>query len=264
MNDSILIRLLARTDAVWFPLRSWDRRPFPTVLYEHRRDFASGLPWSSGGASATERKRIERDLAALAEAGLVSISRQGERAAFVKLTDAADWYTRALCDLAGITETLALMAKLAALAARGYCAVSSGKASSLTVPEWALTPQREKLLNRPLTPKDRDALFTIEETFAPAVCRGWVRSVCTVRGACWYTLTDSGIEALCNPPTMPKDLPVPSEEKFRAYDHALTIAQRELRDAEPVNVREIGLMPCRDSQLARDVKAVRTGETLPT
>ena len=100
---SILVQVLADTDAVWIPSRTWNR-PRPTNVYFARRAFAKGgVPWESGGATEADRKAMQRALEALAKSGAVKVRRPHRvKTLAVKLADTAEAEARKLVGLPGM------------------------------------------------------------------------------------------------------------------------------------------------------------------
>jgi hypothetical protein len=100
--DTLMVRILALTDAVWLPMRSRDFVRFETnaVLAELRRDYTvRGLLFKSGEASSRARLEHQHHLEDLAGRGL--LQRFGrQKYTRVRLTDAGEQRARALCGLA--------------------------------------------------------------------------------------------------------------------------------------------------------------------
>jgi hypothetical protein len=102
---TVLIRILAETDALFRPLRD-PRSPNWRTVCGMRVCYASaGLPWHVGGADA-ERKAGQRELDELRAARLAVTTATADRTSHVKLTARGDAVARRLADLPGLPEAV--------------------------------------------------------------------------------------------------------------------------------------------------------------
>ena len=104
-SDELLILLLAKTHAVWTPLRDWSGN-LPRNLYFARRRFRLfGVKWASGGASNADQQAAHRALEQAAAAGLVATTKpHATKTLFAKLTDAGESRALALVGMPSIPD----------------------------------------------------------------------------------------------------------------------------------------------------------------
>jgi hypothetical protein len=227
-RDSVLVQILAATDAVWKPMRQADwATPTPTVLYEYRKRFSSaGVPWHSGDPTEAGRKASQRTLEDLASAGLVTLHGRERRTA-VRLTERGDVLARALAGLGNVDA--------------GHCSLCEvlrlhdQMASEL----WLA-----RLDNYADTDDCRRELWIVQRLMAPALWRGWVESGSDCHGRVWYWATDQGRQVAMLPaPTLPADLPPMDEDAAEVYDSEVVAYRERLRHAKPDHSNELGFIP---------------------
>jgi hypothetical protein len=227
-NSATLIEILAMTDGIFKPMRQADwTPPVPAVIYEHRTRFESdGVPWASGDSSVAGRKRTQRQLEGLAEAGLVTICKQKRRSG-VKLTDRGDIIARAL---AGIPN------------------IDAGHSSLCEILKYQDGKVCELLLAGLKRYDETDAttheVWIVQRMMLPALWRGWVESNSDVYGHVQYRTTDLGRAiAKRKEPTLPPDLPAKDNEVNEIYTESTLSYRDQLRAATPEQTREIGYIP---------------------
>jgi hypothetical protein len=178
-TDALLVRILARTDATFLPIRDHKRpRPGNTALaridYRHSR----GIAWVAGG-SAVDRSKSSRTLADAVAAGLVTVSGSRVRVSHVALTENAERRARALVGLPTLADAIVCARHIAEH-------VSTGK--------WLIEPV---LAGTNWGTADADERFMdIEDKLLPALIRGWVESGSDCYGRAAYRLTSDGAVSL--------------------------------------------------------------------
>ena len=240
LNDSILVTILAATDAVFLPDRDPLLRPRHAVIYERRRDFAhSGVPWTSEmvlpGMDDAGRKRVQRALEELALDGqVVTFQPKGAKTLGVRLSDVGEERARALAGLPATGAALALLGQLSDLERTDAAGAFQGH---VWLPETALAGVRWGDNER------RHALVELEEKLLPGLVRGWIESNCTVHGHCWYRLTDAGRKRIGKTAAASTCPPAKSEEARRDYYQRVRMEFQALAAAKPECEREIGDVP---------------------
>lgn len=234
MND-LLIEILAATDALWTPFRSF-QYPLPTVYYEGRKAFEAGGVTLPAGDGATARKRHQLALEAAAGKGLVRVSRRRGRHPAVKLSDRGEARARALCALPDFGEAFEAMQALAdapAALERGTLWASELALAGISAAD---TQDKDK----------RQALVRLEEKLLPALARRLVEAGSTSVGWVYYSLTASGRAALeadtIAPEIEPADVE-PDADGARQYYEAFAQALEDIRGREPNVPGELGYMP---------------------
>lgn len=233
---SILVQVLADTDAVWIPSRTWNR-PRPTNVYFARRAFAKGgVPWESGGATEADRKAMQRTLEALAKSGAVKVRRPHRvKTLAVKLADTAEAEARKLVGLPGMYSAWLSACEVARHSKR------PGEAALMTdvwVSERKLIGEREPDEYR------REAVL-VEEMMLPALVRNYVGSCSDRDGRVSYALTLAGwawLDAGDEPPA--DDLDGEPDRDARAfYYERVRAALDRLDTTDPPDPKEIGGIP---------------------
>ena len=238
MDDraSILVQVLADTDAVWIPSRTWTR-PRPTNVYFARRAFAKGgVPWESGGATEADRKATQRALEALAKSGAVKVRRPHRvKTLAVKLADTAEAEARKLVGLPGMYSGWLSAAEVARHSKR------PGEAALMT-DVWV--SERKLIGERPPDEYRREAVL-VEEMMLPALVRNYVGSCSDRDGRVYYALTPAGwawLDAGDEPPADDLDSePDPDARAF--YYERVRAALDRLDTADPPDPKEIGGIP---------------------
>ena len=234
-----LVKILALTDAVWFPLRRWDNPKAPANLYFARLDFRRfGVVWASDEASEAGRKAAQRMLEAMTQDGLVVTSRPRRvKTLAVRLTDAGETMARDLCGLPTILDAAPweALAKIAAQSKRPPTLLEE-----LWIPENKLVeaPHDEKRWTQEALDNFRDLEFDL----LPALSREWVESNSSVYNA-FYSLTGAGWERL------DQGAPEPRQQRGRgdvaAGELYAQVSRRALEawgTKEPDNPNELGMI----------------------
>lgn len=239
-QDGLLVEILATQDAVWAPLRAadWGSPHGPANLHQARRLYASeGVPWSSGRVDEAGRKESQRDMEAMASAGLIRLFGRGNRRSIgVALTERGELRARNLAGLPGAVETHAAMEALVAFTAPYR--------ESVWINETILLFGRQGDYDRLKTlGVPGRVLCAQERTFVPALARGWAMARSDCEGRVFYAVTEAGVERnLQGPPEAPA-LPGTDPDATRIYSDAYETRRRELGTRTPAIPYEIGEMP---------------------
>ncbi len=226
MNDQthILAAILALTDAVFLPCRSWTK-PLPQNVYQARREYErGGCPWRPSACGDAQRKNMERTLSSMADRGAVLVHRRsGLRWPLVKLSDQADWTTRSLCSLPGKEGAFLVGNEL----------LRQSDATTVWIPERALMGA---------TP-DKYEILAVENMALGLLVRGYAISGSDILGNVFYALTDAGITYLkdCKKPKPDGDKS--DSTAVGVYDNAIKDALHHLATEKILDSRELGLLP---------------------
>lgn len=235
-QETILISLLAATDAIWLPSREChgdQLNPAVTNAWELRKQFReSGVSWSSGERTEAGRKQAQRDLEELAHTGLVKLSKPNDsRTLFVKLTDAAYDRLRRQSGLPGF-EIGFLMLRLIAL----YSIRPATVCQHVYVPETKLNK------GRGWGDGFQNELFAVHQRSLPALVAGWLDSRSDCQRHVYFSITSAGWSLL-------DDVPRPDfateaikrDSRFElAYYHSLHIERARLFTRTPDCDGELG------------------------
>lgn len=227
-NTTTLIDVLARTDAIFRPMRKADWvPPAPSNLWEARRRFSSaGVLWRVGGGGAN-RLAGERELVGLQEMSLLVLCGKAKRSG-VRLSETAEIGVRALCGLPLDAHAALCRVVLLTEEREGLC-------SELWIAE---------LDEYADTDDCRNALWETMLLVLPALVRGWVASNSDVQGAVYYYPTPAGLAAAQLPaPALPTNSPKWSEPIGRFYHDQTIAARQRLRTSKPSSPSEIGECP---------------------
>ncbi|MFB3892047.1 MAG: hypothetical protein ACE15C_08490 [Phycisphaerae bacterium] len=237
-KTELLLTILGRTDATFWPCRSHVPR-VRAVVYERRRDFmARGLAWASGATTAAERMRASRQLRRLGRRLTITGGRAG-RAMAVKLADKTYDDLRRLCGVATMADSLPLLDELLRRADGPDTGTCLGRRwtseQELTGVKWG---------------GDTAAYAHLSTAALPLLARGFVESNASCQGHVWYALTPAGrdlaqarvADGLARPYT--PIAPTPADaEAVGAYDAASADELAALAKAAPESKQELGLVP---------------------
>lgn len=219
-EDRMLLEILAFGDAIWLPFRQPDyASPRATLnLSVARGDFArSGIRWHSTGRTDAERKRSQRRFSRLAAAGLVSrITSRG-----VRLSDFGEARARALAGLPTILDAFIATVAVEHWAADGW------------VCETVLIFNRRNASYSDLKQDENWLLAHNDESFLPALSRGYVVSNSDCEGRVFFQVTEAGFNWIAaGDPELP-DLPAIDPEALKFYAITCEARRKAIRNAEP-------------------------------
>lgn len=231
-QDKILVQILATTDAVWRPLRAADwAPPAPANLYFARRRYAEGgVAFGTGSGGEADRKVAQRIVLNLAATGLFTLHGDRRRAS-VKLSEATETNSRALCGLPSIVEAHRTLRRVIELE------VGWSWPGPLCSELWlaGLDNYADGV---------ESELWDVQAKLASALCRGWVEGHSDLHGRVWYWATDQGREAAkLSPLNLPANLPEYSDAANELYYKETIAARSRLRCQKPEQPNEIGFVP---------------------
>jgi len=215
-TTELLIALLARTDALWAPLRlNSHSRGVAAAVEERRVAFRrAGLPIAGGGSDAA-RKSYSRELAAARAAGYVET--RGRTRLSARLTPAADDVLRTLTGGYRIDQVRPLLELVQLLA-------DAGQHNAGAVPET-------NLIGKEYSRVTSAEIGRLEQKAAPLLARNLLRSHSDGEGRIGYSIIADGRRVLAARwPQPPENLPAYSPEAGDLYDELLAVALAE-RDA---------------------------------
>ena len=244
LKTSILVQILADTDALFLPNRSWNFTKPTNLFFGRRRYGKEGVVWASGRKTAAERKAAQRALEALAKEGLVTIFRANNtKTTGVKLTDEGEARARELCGLPSLANSW--------WACDALTMHSKPPGEAKTYDDVWVSEEKLSRVPHPGEGKDQTAFLReinlIEDEFLPALSRGWVVATSTVHRNVFYALTQTGWDILKG--DWPEDRPEVevNREIRRAYLDRIEEQLDRLEHARPENPNEIGMLPLPDS-----------------
>lgn len=234
-SDALLVRVLAFADAVFMPLRDWSGRGSANRLLGQREYADRGIPFRLNANDDAARKAGEQDLVALANAGLLVVSRAG-RVKFpgCRLTARGEDRARALAGLPGRDGIPAFLRRVADLS-KPYSLGHAPEVDFFGGRGWGPGATREDRLN----------LGELEQIAAPALLAGLVVASSTREGHACYALTDAGRRELTAPGEFLPDDPLPEFEPAAEslYRSAQDARLDELHGRRCSEMREIGHLP---------------------
>jgi hypothetical protein len=216
----LLVELLAKQDAVFWPARKpsepWWPHRWEMLWHYHE----SGLAWRGRGV-----KRVERSLAALTDAKLISIMRANVKTTQFILTATGDEFARALAGVNSWGDGVASVREIYRFRNHPESTVEGG-----TTTPWIA----ETLLNdgRGWGDNNHEELAIIARLALPAMVDGLLESNCDMQGRVYYRLTQSGYAVATKRgrgPTEPAGLPELLEDGRDLYFSAWNRALSELK-----------------------------------
>ncbi len=260
LRDAILASILAASDAVWVPNRSWESARRCTLIYERRRDFpATGIIWNSdmvgGSPDAAERTRIGRELQSCAADGMVGVFKpKWARASSVRLTERGDDMARALCGLPTLSAAIVTLDRMRAMKDSPLCIDAGGLyyttagAVGVALLAWVSEIVLSDLpwpVEIALPAGHRAALVALEEKLLPLLWRAVVVSGCTLRGVVHYAATALADTLEAAPRSA--DLPDADEGCRALYYAGVKAALAQMQTVHPRVPNEIGELPLPES-----------------
>ncbi len=215
-ND--LIRLLAQTDALWWPVRDWSDGNNVSAIFERRQAYRpEGVPFPvPHGADPAARKARERFIGKLETAQLVDVRRKVGRRVGWRLAHRTEYDLRSEAGQWPFWQTIAVMRCLAA-----HHEVLGPNGNGVW--EGALAGS-----------EDNSKLRDLADMLLLAFNRDWVRTNSDRDGHVGYFLTATGRQVLGDPNRFdPGATWVYVEATGDAYDKACNDAMAELRRAKP-------------------------------
>ena len=244
LKTSILVQILADTDALFLPNRSWNFTKPTNLFFGRRRYGKEGVAWASGQKTVAGRKAAQRALEALAKEGLVTVFRKNNtKTTGVKLTEEGEARARELCGLLRLADSLWICARLADLSkppgkAKTYDDVWISEEDILILPRHSEGEDQAAFLG---------GLAFTEDMFLPALSRGWAVANSTIHGNVYYALTQAGWDVLDGEPPAERPEVDPSPEANEAYLDRVREQLDRLEHDRPENPGEIGMLPLPDS-----------------
>lgn len=227
-DQTILIQLLAQTDALWLPVRSHVRPGIVNVSFGRKLFHEAGMPWRNATQNNIRRVQIGRLLDAMQESGMLTIIRGNIKFPLVKLTDEGERQARVLAGLPPLTDALSILDAMVDRSTDPLTWVSEHILS--------LDDNGEGTI-------DQLDLLTVENMSLPALCRGWLESHSDVRGHVRYRATAAGLDALAKWDRNDEGRPEADPEADRFYETTLKAALSSLATDSPEDAREIGPVP---------------------
>lgn len=231
-TDTLLVRILAETDALWRPMRAADWvGDAAGVLHERRQRYATaGVQLDQPDRTIRSRMPFLRLLDAMQASGLLTHQSHDKRH-HAKLTDTGEVIARRLVGGPELDEAHALLRRLVAL--------------EVDTPHGRLCSELWLANARNYgPPQATTAICEVEFIVLPALAREFAVSRSDMHGRVWYLATPAGRAFAAGPaPIMPPDLPEPSGDACDLYHDVLLAARAALRDAEPDAPGELGYVP---------------------
>ena len=223
MQES-LISLLAETDAIFQPIRSWKNTSQISAILDQRQDFhRCGLPLPKTATDDGDRKHVERERDALEQSGSVRFHRTNGRRSHWKLSDTGDWFLRRLATWSDFDAAVTVLVAVDSL-------TDNHHTNAGNVPDWAvaLAPG-----NDGQNKKAREAVAHVAELAAPALCRGWLTAWSDVHGANGFHITIAGKKFLAKPEAPGIDWPDYDDKANGVYLQARDAARKNLAAMKP-------------------------------
>jgi hypothetical protein len=227
-KEQILIRILSRTDAIFWPCRSW-QGCLQQTLAEHRKRYlsGSGVPWHS--ASLGGRSNPTRLLSELEQAESIQCFREATKVRFARLTPESETTTRALIGLSSRAAGLLTLKKLK------EARVEKDHFRAGWISEKELTGCDYN------SPKIETELLIVQNFSLSALAAGWVEFNSSTLGHGFYRITPSGREHLTD--SIPDDEYQPDRKAREVYLNEFKIFQGWLSGQEPEKSNEIYVIP---------------------
>jgi hypothetical protein len=210
-HDAIIVHVLALCDAPRLAPRSWTRYAAANRALALGALHSRGAAYRANSADDAGRKSGERELVALADAGLLKITRV-RKFPYLKLTPKGDAYARAVAGLPGRKIGQLILGAIAAKTQR-----EPKTLRDLWLAEIDLN--RGRGWGPSAKPADRVAIADVELDALAAMANDWIVAHSTVAGHCYYALTSAGWAEADNPTPTPRfgKLPKADQKAARLY-----------------------------------------------
>ena len=243
-TDSILVSLVAATDAIWLPSRECHGggngvNAAVTNCHELRKQFGEfGLSLASGETTDAGRKQKQRAVDDMSSKSLLTIAKPGlTKTIFVKLTEGAYGHIRQQCGLPGSGvgfRTLELVAE------------HSKRPATVMQDIWI--PETKLNGGRGWGDGHQNELFDVAQRALPALVAGWLTTNCDSSRRVYYNVTATGWRLLDDGwKPDPIDIAPLNEEIEIAYYECLPIERAKLTTRAPNRGGELGCSPIPNS-----------------
>ena len=265
--EIFVIDLLARTDALWAPIRDFPAG-VPGTIYTRRKSFAAeGIELASRDADASERMTSSRRVTQLVDAALLIRFRPRTRTMRVRFSGTGDSAIRALCDLPSLAHCFEQMFELREIA----------RSTDAINPEDCPAPPQCRLVRECLLVGQSNWIGTedfafdlswLRVTLAPALWREWAAIRCDGHRRAFYHLTESGAAILADSQSdARKKLAETERPPFkpaatsRYWDMFITALEARNTFVDEECRRELGLLPLSCSlPTIRELKDLRSAQ----
>ena len=196
LDETVLVDVLALTDALWTPLRCHTqfRDGASGSIMTRRHRFAREGVQLAAGKTGAERVQVGRAVGRLVRVGLLQRHRTRTKSLAVSLTCDGDEIARSLCGLSTVAEAFSVMTQMHLIGQTDFAIVEGGHPATERQP----LIREIFLIGEPQYKNDDEefslALSSLHVSLAPALWRGWVSSHYDHAGRVCYHLEDAGWE----------------------------------------------------------------------
>lgn len=228
----MLIHLLARHDAVWFP-----RCIGPGITKARQTYRATGLPWSSGERTDASRTRASRILEELVAAGHVTAAKNARsgRTEHISLTESGEVLAQAISMNPSVLDSWAWAIFNAIKLRADKCGWNCHVPEDDLVPAWRTALQPTEEWGRV------EALVDIAHCLIPFAVRGWIEGGLTGKKNARYWLGPKAAEARRPAIACPEVDDDTAQAGADFYAAAFDFAYGHLPPADPQEIGEIPL-----------------------
>ena len=225
-KEQILASVLARTDALFIPIRK-PREVCMGQICDMRMSYkATGVSWTSDTVGADDnasQKRVQYVVRKLVSDGLVTMPKRYR----LKLTELGYQFTRALCGMETIDNAFFVLHQLWETEGRHFLDHV-----------WV---REDQLNDTAYGSKGYRGVFAwFEELMCPLLVAGLANSNSTREGHVSYALTTDGILRLMEEPPEAPPLPAKSDECLAYYSNALKQEIAALHSIDPEFHNNVG------------------------
>lgn len=235
--EQVVVRALARADAVRLPIRNWEGKNSANRTIAFRSLAEHGVPLRVGGDEVT-RKSGERTLKDAQTAGLVVLSTfKRSKFHFVRVTERAALMARALTGVPGIGGGLWVLHEVAKRSQR-----KPKTLEELWVDEIELNDGKGW---GDATKEERAALSETEMNALPAMAAGWIVADSTCYGHVRYAVAQPGWQEVDEPSEdlAVGDMPECDPEAEQLYESEVNACLAEMKSNKPDPPGEVGWLP---------------------